>query len=109
MKPRIKKLIDNLQNEPHETAELLHNVRKLQDDSEIDETITSRMYELSAMIGVIQAACESKEHDETFYQESIGGLMYLLERRFEDLDVLVGALIEKNIAMRSMMKIKKAA
>jgi hypothetical protein len=104
MKLRIKKLIEEKQNEPHEVAELLHNVRKLQDDSDIGETITSRMYEISSMIGVIQAAYDSKDHDETFYRENIGGLMYLFERRFEDLDILVEALIEENSAMRSRAK-----
>jgi hypothetical protein len=106
MNQRIRELIKGKTKEKHPVAELLQNVRKMQDEAELGDAIPLRMGEISSMIAVIKAVCACGDHDESFYQEEIGRLMYLFERRFEDLEIMTEALIYENADLK---KARKAA
>ena len=105
MNQRIRKLIEGKTNEKHPVAELLHNVRKMQDEAELGDAIPLRMGEISSMIAIVKAACECGDHDESFYQEEVGRFMYLFERRFEDLEIMTEALIEENVDLKKSRKV----
>jgi hypothetical protein len=105
-KPRqIKKPAENRKRkEKNEVAKLLLNVQKNAVDTDLANELPLRMSEMDSFIQVIHAALESDLHDESFYRKHVGQIMYLFEKRFDELQILVGALVDKEWAAR-----KKAA
>jgi len=92
----IKKLIKKEEKEKNAVVELLLGVKKAYVDPDLVNAVPIRMSEINAFIQVIHGALESDLHDESFYKQNVGGVMHLLEERFDELQVMVDALLTEH-------------
>lgn len=84
----------------NEVAKLLSSVQSKSVYSDLLNELPLRMSEMNSFLQVIHASLESGSHDESFYRKHVEQIMWLLEKRFDELQVLVGALIDKEWASR---------
>jgi hypothetical protein len=101
---RIKELVEERRTEKNEVSELLSDVRKIHGDPDLVNALQLRMNELNSFIQVIRASLESDSFDETFYRDHVGQVMYLLEERYDELQVMVDALIKEKMAKQVSIK-----
>jgi len=94
---RIKKMAEDRKKDKNEVADLLAGVRRTQGDSELINDVPLRMSEINSLIVVMQAALETS-YDEDFYKAHIGRLARTLEGKFDELQVLIDALVAEKWA-----------
>lgn len=96
---KIRAYLKDAKKEKNEVAELLSGFRKTQGFSDLESAIQLRMGEIDSFIQVVHAALEGSLQDESFYKENIGRISYLLEERFDELQIMIDALIKKKDAV----------
>lgn len=101
---KIKELTKDLKKEKNTVAELLSGYRRTCGGAGLVNDLRLRMDEIDSFILVIHSSLENKDHDESFYREYVGNLMYLFEQRFDELQIMIDALIEENADKKAIVK-----
>ena len=102
IKKRIKDRKEEKKGNP--VQELLHDFNRAFNDNDLADEVYLRMGEMSNFMKIIHAATENKSYGEAFYQEQVASVLYLLEERYDELQVLIDALIQNNTAKRAIVK-----
>ncbi len=102
---KLKELVEERKKEKNAVAELLHGVKKTNTDPDLVNAIQLRMHEMDSFIQVMHAAMESDNYDESFYREHVSGMTCLLEERFNDIQILVDALIQERTEKTRALKL----
>ena len=92
---QVQKKTTRHKEEKNEVAKLLSPVQKNAVDPELVNELPLRMSEMNSFIHVIHVSLETDLYDETFYRKHVGQMMYLFEKRFNELQVLVGELVNR--------------
>jgi len=96
MRQQSERRIEKNKMEKHAGAvDILHSVLRHQVDDDILNTIPLQLMEIDSLIKVLQAACENQLYDESFYQKHISSVLYLLQKRFENLSAMVNSNVDK--------------
>lgn len=74
---------------------MLEGVRRTQGAAEIIDDVPMRMDEINSMIHVMREAAEFSPSDESFYQQHITKMLYSLGSKFDELQVLIDAILKE--------------
>ena len=96
----IKKRLKEAKKEKKTNAvlNLISDYHKAFSDNNLIDSIQLRMHEIDSFISVVHAAMQSNLYDEDFYRKQVQTSFWLLEERYDELQLMVSELIGKNIA-----------
>jgi len=90
-----KTAVGQRKKEKNEVAKLLSRIQKKSVWKDLVDEVPLRMIEMNSLLQIVHAAIGDGNHDASFYRKHVGQTMFLIEKRFDELQIMVDALVDK--------------
>ena len=102
IKKRLKE--EKKEKKTNAVLNLISDYQRAFSDNNLIDSIQLRMHEIDSFISVVHAAMQTDLYDEDFYRKQVQTSFWLLEERYDELQLMVNKLIEENIAQKATDK-----